>query len=214
MLSKIKRKIFWVMHNLFGVINNKPSIFKKGISIDIIPTTRCNYKCSVCHMFLHGEVKRYEECSLEEWKTFINRMQHWVSVFYISGGEPGLYKDIVPLTNWLIERGHKVIIMTNLSYAHKFKGIKPNWRLMFMPTFHSEFAKMETFKFNLWWLKREGFNVTSQQIFQNDGRFNRIKEFFTPNWFENIDDNLQMAPDSPRTLRLYTGCINIFRNDK
>lgn len=165
-------------------------------------------------MFLHGEVKRYEECTFEEWKVFIERLQHWVSVFYISGGEPALYKDIVPLTNWLIERGHKVIIMTNLSHPQKFKGIKPHWRLMFQPTFHPEFAKLPTFKVALRVLESYGFNVTSQQIFQNDGKFNRIKEFFTRNWFENIDDNFQVAPDSPRTLQLYLGCVNVFRKDR
>ena len=203
------RKLFWLAFR--RQLNNKRGLFKKGIAIDIIPTTRCNYKCSYCPMFLHGEVKRYEECSFEEWKTFINRMQHWVSVYYISGGEPGLYKDIVPLTNYLIERGHKVIIMTNLSYPQRFGGIKPHWRLMFMPTYHPEFAKLKTFQTNLDLLKLMGFNITSQQVLQNDGNFKRIKEFFTPEWFELEDDNLQFAPDSPRTLALYTGCINIFR---
>jgi len=163
-------------------------------------------------MFIHGEVKRYEECSFEEWKEFLSkRIQHWVSVYYISGGEPALYKDIVPLTNWLIERGHHVIIMTNLTYFNKFVGIKPHWRLMFMPTYHSEFANIERFNEGLVALKLHGFNVTSQQVLQNDGKFNRIKEFFTVNWFENLDNNLQAAPDSPRTLRLYTGCINVFK---
>ena len=166
-------------------------------------------------MFIDGEVKRYEECSFEEWKTFLtDRIQHWVSVYYISGGEPALYKDIIPLTNWLIERGHHVIIMTNLSYVHKFIGIKPHYRLMFQPTFHPEFADLEKFKQGLETLKIHGFNVTSQQVLQNDGSFNRIKEFFTVNWFKNLDNNLQAAPDSPRTLRLYTGCINVFKADK
>lgn len=205
------RKLFWLVHRFGGALNKKRGLFKKGITIDIIPTTRCNYKCSYCPMFLHGEVKRYEECSFEEWKVFIERLQHWVSVFYISGGEPALYKDIVPLTNWLIERGHKVIIMTNLSYPKNFQGIKPHWRLMFQPTFHPEFAKLDDFQRRVDVLKLMGFNVTSQQIFQNDGKFNRIKEFFTPNWFENLDDNFQVAPDSPRTLQLYLGCVNVFR---
>jgi organic radical activating enzyme len=166
-------------------------------------------------MFIDGEVKRYEECSFEEWKTFLtDRIQHWVSVYYISGGEPALYKDIVPLTNWLIERGHHVIIMTNLSYPKNFKGIKPHWRLMFQPTFHPKFAKLDVFRRNLDELRRLGFNVTSQQVLQNDGNFSRIKEFFTVNWFKNIDNNLQAAPDSPKTLRLYTGCVNVFRKDE
>lgn len=209
-----RRKLFWLIHAFSGAVNNKPGIFKKGITIDIIPTTRCNYKCSYCPMFIDGEVKRYEECSFEEWKEFLtNRIQHWVSVYYISGGEPALYKDIVPLTNWLLDRGHKVIIMTNLSYPEKFKGIKNHWRLMFQPTFHPEFAKMDKFQEGLKWLKNQGYSVTSQQVLQNDGGFNRIKEFFTVNWFKNLDNNLQCSPDSPRTLRLYTGCINVFRKD-
>ena len=85
---------------------------------------------------------------------------------------------------------------------------------MFQPTFHPEFAKMDKFKEGLKWLEDNGYSVTSQQVLQNDGGFTRIKEFFTPNWFENIDDNLQFAPDSPRTLQIYMGCINIFRADK
>ena len=206
---EISRKLFWLTHRW---LNGKRGFLKKGITIDIIPTTRCNYKCSYCPMFIHGEVKRYEECSFEEWKEFLSkRIQHWVSVYYISGGEPALYKDIVPLTNWLIERGHHVIIMTNLTYPGKFHGIRPHWRLMFMPTYHSEFSDIDCFKDNVEGLKERGYNVTSQQVLQNDGKFNRIKEFFTVNWFENLDDNLQAASDSPRTLRLYTGCINVFK---
>jgi hypothetical protein len=118
------------------------------------------------------------------------------------------------MTNYLLSKGHKVIIMTNLSYPEKFAGIKKSWRLMFMPTFHPEFAKMDKFKAGLRWLDNEGYNYTSQQVLQNDGNFNRIKEFFTVNWFKNLDDNLQFAPDSPRTLRIYVGCVNVFKDDK
>ena len=212
LFNSLKRKTFWWFF-MNTRHDNKKGLFKKGIQVDIIPTTRCNYKCSYCPMFLHGEVKRYDECTLEEWQTFIKRIRHWVSTFYISGGEPGLYKDIVPLTNWLIERGHKVIIMTNLSYPEKFKGIKPHWRLMFLPTFHLEFAKPQKFQEGIDWLKKQGYNVTSQQILQNDGNFTRIKEFFTPEYFEYEDENFQFAPDSPRSLRIYVGCVNLFRKD-
>ena len=207
------RKLFWLSF-LLSHLNNKKGWFKKGIAIDIIPTTRCNYKCSYCPMFLYGEVKRYEECSLDEWITFFNRMQHWVATYYISGGEPALYPHIVGMANYLLSKGHKVIIMTNLSYPEKFAGIKKSWRLMFMPTFHKEFAKMDKFKAGLKWLDDNGYNYTSQQVLQNDGNFNRIKEFFTVNWFKNLDDNLQMAPDSPRTLNLFVGCVNVFKDDK
>ena len=84
---------------------------------------------------------------------------------------------------------------------------------MFQPTFHPEFAKMDKFQEGLKWLKDQGYSVTSQQVLQNDGNFSRIKEFFTVNWFKNLDNNLQAAPDSPKTLRLYTGCVNVFRRD-
>lgn len=204
------RKLFWIKF-LLTHLNNKRGILKKGIAVDIIPTTRCNYKCSYCPMFLDGEVKRYDELPIDEWITFFERMQHWVSVYYISGGEPALYKDIVPMANYLLNKGHQVIIMTNLSYPEKFAGIKKSWRLMFMPTYHPEFAKMDKFQGGLKWLKDNGYNFTSQQILQNDGKFNRIKEFFSVDWFKNGDTNLQMAPDSPRTLRIYVGCVNVFK---
>ena len=205
------RKLFWLSF-LISHLNNKRGIFKRGIAVDIIPTTRCNLHCDYCPMFLYGEVKKYEECSFDEWKVFINRMQHWVSTYYISGGEPSLYKDIVPLTNYLIERGHKVIIMTNLWKPENLYEIKPHWRLMFMPTFHKGQDKIERYSKALKKMQNK-FNVTSQQIFQNDYGFDRTKEFFTPEWFKNEDDNLQFAPDSPRTLAIYTGCVNIFKRD-
>src|SRR5574343_417426 len=101
----------------------------------------------------------------------IQRMQHWVSTYYISGGEPAIYPDIVPMANYLLSKGHKVIIMTNLSYPEKFAGIKKHWRLMFMPTFHKEFAKIDKFNAGLKWLKDNGYSYTSQQVLQNDGKF-------------------------------------------
>ena len=207
------RKLFWIKF-LLTHLNNKKGFLKRGIHIDIIPTTRCQYSCSYCPMFLDGPVKRYEECTIDEWITFFERQQHLVSTYYISGGEPGLYKDIVPMANYLLSKGHQVIIMTNLSYPEKFAGIKNSWRLMFMPTFHPEFAKMDKFKAGLKWLKDNGYNYTSQQILQNDGNFNRIKEFFSVDWFKNGDTNLQFAPDSPKTLQIYVGCVNVFKADK
>ena len=30
-------------------------------------------------------------------------------------------------------------------------------------------------------------------------------------WFKNGDTNLQFAPDSPRTLQIYVGCVNVFK---
>ncbi len=217
-----RRKMFWYMHIFSGAVNNKRGLFKRGITIDIIPTTVCNYHCSYCPMFLHGEVKKFKECTWLEWADFITRrVQHWVSVFYVSGGEPALYKDIVPLINWMIGRGHKVILLTNLSYPEKFEGMKPHWRLMFQPTFHEEFANMEKFQQGLVWLRERGYGITSQVTGDDErpeelkkiGALKRIKEFYTADWFQNHDPNMQAGPDAPLTSRLFIGSANLYRKD-
>ena len=162
-------------------------------------------------MYIYGKPKEYEECTFEEWKVFMERYPYWISQVIVTGGEPSLYKEVAPLTNWLIERGHHVIVFTNLWRTENFQSIKPHWRLLFMPTFHKGQDKIERFKKALTTL--EGYQVDSQQLFENEHNFGRIKEFFTLDYFKNTDPTLQFAPDAPRTLQVYVGAINMYAND-
>ena len=191
----------------------KGAWFTKGVRATIVTTTVCPFRCFYCPMYIYGDVKRYEESTFEEWKVWFERFPYWISQIYVSGGEPSVYKDIVPLVNWLIERGHHVIVFTNLWKIENYVGIKPHWRLIFQPTYHGTEDEKERFLTSLRYMETK-YQVISQQLFHNSHNFTRIKEFFTNRWFKNDDDGFQFAPDTPRTLQIYSGCINLYRRDE
>ena len=63
------------------------------VNLTITPSVRCNSRCKTCNIWKKEE----KEMTLEEWgKTFASfkKSPYWVT---ISGGEPFLYKDLVPL---------------------------------------------------------------------------------------------------------------------
>lgn len=187
--------------------------WSRGTRATVITTTRCPFGCDYCPMYIYGSVKRYDESTFEEWKVWFERFPEWISQVYVSGGEPSLYKDIVPLVNWLVQRGHHVIVYTNLWKIENFTGIKPHWRLIFFPTFHETEDTFERFSFALKQMEKT-YLVTSAQIGVNPNRFTKIKHFFSRDWFLHVDDGFQFAPDTPRTLRIWSGCVEMYRDDK
>jgi len=196
---------FWLSTRF---LKKSGGVCSKGINAAINLTTRCPLRCGYCPMYIYGEPRKYEESTFEEWKVFIERFPYWISQVIISGGEPSLYKEVAPLTNWLIERGHHVIMFTNLWNVKNYEGIKPHWRLLFMPTFH----KGDNYERYSKALKKiDKYQIDSQQVLENEHNFGRIKEFFTLNYFKNIDATLQFTPDSPRTLQMYVGSINMYK---
>lgn len=206
-LDKIKSRLFFRTLREF---KRRGNIFSRGARCNIITTTRCPYHCEYCPMFLYGRQKIYPESSFEEWRVFLDRFPMWISTMYISGGEPSLYKDLVLLVNYLIKRGHHVHVQTNLYRPEAFIGIHPHWRLLFLASHHKEavdfYDKAE-------YLRSKGFNVITQAVGEFDKRNNRVKEFFTEKWFKEVDNAIMFEPSTPRTLRMWIGCVNMFRND-
>jgi hypothetical protein len=206
------RRWFWLTLRL---VSKAGGWFTRGVRVCAVLSTRCPLKCSYCPMTIYNPVKRFEECSFEEWKVYFQRFPHRISLVYLSGGETSLYKDIVPLTNWLIEKGHHVIIFSNLWKIENFQGIKPHWRLIFFPTYHAEQDNPDRYAFALSALG-EKYNVYSTE-FEKDTlktKDHSIKNFWSKEWFETCDDTLHLAPNTPRTLALYTGCVNLYKDGK
>lgn len=184
---------------------------RNRVRASIIVTNRCPLICDYCPMYIReglGKQNVPDECSFEEWKTFLERYPNHIDELYVSGGEPTLYKDLVPLVNWLVQdyKTH-VLIFSNLWKPEAFEGIKPHKRLIFMPTFHST-DKWERYGKALKMIKR--YKVNSQQLFENEHNLTRIKEFFTLDYFEYMDNNLTFPPDAPKSLRIYLGAINSY----
>jgi len=210
-LRNPKRWYWWTLR----YVAQLPAFFRplrRGTRATVVTTTWCNLHCGYCPMFIYGEPKKYPISTFEEWKGWFERFPVWISQVYVSGGEPSTYPDIVPLVNWLVNRGHHVIVFTNLFKYENFKGIKPHWRLIFQPTFHKGQDDFERYNKAQRWLREEGLLVTTQQIKVNPYGLDRIKEFFTKKWFADDDNGFQFAPDTPKTLQIWSGCIEMYHD--
>jgi len=88
--------------------------------VDIKLTNRCNLRCKMCGQWgeqgtMHGapaEVLR-EELDLETLKGIVDDMGRFRPLFYLWGGEPFLYPDLVPLLDYLNRKRTIVAINTN-----------------------------------------------------------------------------------------------------
>lgn len=207
----IKSKLFW---KTLRMVPKKGNIFTRGVSCNVVVTTRCPYRCTYCPSFIYGDPKIHKESTVEEWKTFLDRFQARISLVYVSGGETSLYKDIVPLVNYLTEKRHHVIVQTNLFKPENFIGIIPRYNLIFHATYHQDqeirLNKNDFFE-RAKVLEDQGLNVITQQVGNYDTKTKRNKEFFTEDWFKYEDDSITFEPSTPSTLRMWTGCINMYK---
>ncbi len=206
-----RRLFFWTLREF----RKKGGLISRGARCTITTTSKCPYHCDYCPMFIYGEPKKYNECTWEEWKVFFERFPLWLSTVYISGGEPSLYSDIVPLINYLIDRGHHIILQTNLFRPEAFIGIRPHYRLIFMATYHEKqeqkLGRGNKFYENAEFLRDNGFLVVTQQIGGVDRRNTRVKEYFTRKWFLESDNSIMFEPSTPRSLRMWMGCVNMYK---
>ena len=212
MSDKNRRRLFFLTLREF---RKKGGLISRGARCTIVTTSRCPYHCSYCPQFIFGEPKKYKESTWREWRTFFDRLPMWFSAVYISGGEPSLYFDIVPLINFLIERGHHVILQTNLFKAEAFIGIIPHYRLIFMATYHEKeerrLGRGDKFYENAEALRDCGYLVVTQQIGAVSKKHTRVKEYFTRKWFVEEDNSIMFEPSTPRSLRMWMGCSNMYK---
>ena len=76
------------------------------INVTVTPSPRCNSRCRTCNIWR----KREDELALEEWdRVFqsLGRAPYW---FTVSGGEPFMFQDLVPLCKSLYEHCRPGII--------------------------------------------------------------------------------------------------------
>jgi len=75
-------------------------------SLTITPSPRCNSRCSTCNIWK----KREDELRLDEWERVFHSLGRAPFWFTISGGEPFMVPDLVPLCQSLYERCRPAII--------------------------------------------------------------------------------------------------------
>jgi len=83
-------------------------------------THRCNHRCAICGQWgekgynkVEGAPKVMGEVPLDTYKRMVDEILPRKPHVYITGGEPFLYKDLVPLVNYMKKKGLSVQIVTN-----------------------------------------------------------------------------------------------------
>lgn len=197
-------RLYW---NTLRVHKKTGKWFSKGTDIVCVLTTKCNLHCNYCPMFLTDpKYPRFDVCTLDEWKEFFENYPEWISQVYLSGGEPSKVSYLSELTNWLIDRGHHVIIFSNLETPEAFYGIKNHWRFVLVPTFHQYEDDKERFTKAYNKLKSR-FRIVSQEM-EDEHKlfFTKHKNFFNDEYWFKLNTHLHAMPDTPRTKKMYLGC--------
>lgn len=201
----------------------------RGGQLVAVITTRCTILClEYCPMFAQddslkdGEYKkypRYEISTLDEWKKYFENFPHWLSQIYISGGEPTLVPYLSDLINWLVDRGHHVCLFSNLAVPETLFGVKKHWRFVCVATFHSgdgskRYDKKDRFMSAI--KKLDGrFRIICQELEdEHKLKISKHKTFYSNEWFMNTNTLLHVAPDAPRTGKLYLGCVRLYFDGK
>jgi MoaA/NifB/PqqE/SkfB family radical SAM enzyme len=91
---------FFLLNRRFGWPKMLP------VNITLSPTPRCNSRCLTCNIWM----KRENELSITEWNRIFDSLGHAPFWFTVSGGEPFMFKDLVPLCQSLYERCRPGII--------------------------------------------------------------------------------------------------------
>ena len=136
---------------------------KKGNRHYIFPTLRCNLDCDYCFNKSVPVRKKYSEMKFMDWKQIIDSWEN-VQEIFLSGGEPFIYPDILPLLEYLIDKKYMITINTNLlKLPDEF--IKPTLRLRIVATYHLDLnGKSNKFVFKYYHLKNLGHNVIVEKF--------------------------------------------------
>jgi len=190
--------------------------WNRGCILCVALTTRCNLHCDYCPMFYSSnKYPKFEESTLEEWKKYFEEYPYWLSQIFLTGGEPTKMPYLAELTNWLVDRGHHVLIFSNLYNPENLIGIKKSFKFILLATLQAE-DDAERYKKVLSYLRSNTkFRIISQEMEDEHRLKDSVhKDKFTVDWFNNINKLTHVPPDAPRSKKQYLGCIALYRDWK
>ena len=129
---------------------------RSGIRLKIYPSFECSLNCWYCGNGLEGNTnpkdppKIYE---LEDWQELISNFPIKINDVVLSGGEPTIYKDFVPLANWILDQGIMLEVYTNLTNKRLAK-VRPSYKLRILATYHHEYD-MQKFNENYLFVQKQ-----------------------------------------------------------
>ena len=182
-------------------------LFNRRQIIMIKPSMKCNLKCPYCSVnkVAGGSPPEYEEQSYVYWMNVIQ----WVKpkMVAISGGEPGIYKDLHKIVNFCTKNKILVQIVTNLTCIDEYDKIKPSWRVMFWSTYHHS-SRVGIYLFNYLDLKRKFVIVTKELEKPKRLSFSRMAPLRTE-FTNTIYPYKIFAPNG----RVFYSCYEIDKNE-
>lgn len=112
-LLQYSRPIYFFLSKVYGVFlratNNILNL--APLRITLHPTSRCNFKCSYCHVAT-GLNNDKDPIELSEWMKVVSRIRPF-SIVSFTGGEPLLFKNIESLIKKSKKRLCMVTLVTN-----------------------------------------------------------------------------------------------------
>lgn len=156
----------------------------------------CNYKCSYCNPGNYSGTDRNDlnlEKYIESLKLITDRylkLGYKNFKFFFSGGEPTLWKNLIPICTWLRENLPNTVIAVNTNLSRPLSWWRKHAHLFddVVASFHVEFADKEKYTQNALFLC-DKVNYLSCKMLMHEEKFWEVVEFgeslkkVLPNYF-------------------------------
>ncbi|MDD5613867.1 MAG: radical SAM protein [Candidatus Omnitrophica bacterium] len=94
------------------------------VSVNIMVTYRCNFRCGICSFYGSGGIDNIE-MSFKDIIKILDQLDVFKPVIFLGGGEPFVRQDIYEIINEIKKRGMKLIVSSNgfLMEPERLKGL-------------------------------------------------------------------------------------------
>ncbi len=106
------------------------------LQISLRITNACNHRCAVCGQYgkngyMKGDKAKelLKNLPIETYKKLVDEVAYYKPLFYLTGGEPFLYPEIIELMKYIKEKGCIATIVTNGVLLEKYAEqiVKDKW---------------------------------------------------------------------------------------
>lgn len=109
---------------IYGILKNSSMIDFEGHLAKVLFTAGCNFRCGFCHNneMIHAREGNITWAQVDD--VLARARDQWVDAVCISGGEPTMHRELLPLVLYLKGRGFKVKLDTNGAYPERLEEVK------------------------------------------------------------------------------------------
>jgi len=101
-------------------------LFKRGITIGMLPTYKCNLDCEYCSNKFGRAGNKFDslEITPDDWYRLLSSFPVKIRELHITGGEPFIYKEIEDLILKMLSLGFHVSLNSNLLIKKNLSMVK------------------------------------------------------------------------------------------